>query len=130
MRNNKIFIICFGVSENKDIFKNDQWVNESIMEVFVEQPLALNGYASNVCCLPILCPHMRYWMDGWILATCVICIGKGKVQTVLTHLSFKIQTIGTDNWKHYRETKIPIRYQPNLISSKKPFLWAKICPPH
>ena len=62
MRNNKIFIICFGVSDNKDIFKNDQLVNESIMEVFVEQPLALalNGYANNVCCLPILCPHMRF----------------------------------------------------------------------
>ena len=28
-----------------------------------------------------------------------------------------------------RGTKISIRYQPNLISSKKPFLWVKICPP-
>ena len=30
------------------------------MEVFVEQPLALNGYANNVCCLPVLCPRMRF----------------------------------------------------------------------
>lgn len=66
------------------------------MKVFVEQPLALNGFAKK----SIL--KLHHWsksstIEPWILATCVICIGKGKVQTVLTHLSFKIQTIGTDN---------------------------------